>query len=74
MSKVGISKEAKMLRPFNGKKKVSSTNGAGKTGYQHASWTLSYTIHKTSSRMYLRPISIKLLEEKLMIVDLAKIS
>ena len=55
MRKIGISKEAKMWRPFSGKRKVSSTNGSGKTGYQHASWTLSYTIHKTSSRIYLRP-------------------
>ena len=64
VKKIAISKVSKMLRPFHGKGKVSLTNVVGKTGYQHASWTLSYTIHKSAPKcirdLSVRPVTVKL--------------
>ena len=43
-----------MSKPFNGERKVSSTNGAGKTGSPHAkewSWTLSLHLVQKLTQM-----------------------
>ena len=62
----------RLQRTYNVEKIVSTINGVGKTGYPHAGewhWTriLHYTQKSVQNRLdlYVRPESIKLLEENI---------